>query len=65
MKNKNSKGNTYTHYIKHSNINPFLKMIYLRNKNIKHHLFIRQNKIKNKKSIRKRKSSVSHYSVVI
>ena len=69
MKNKKSHKNTYIDYIKKSNINPILKMIYLRNKYINHHLFIKDNNIKNEqisqKPIKKRKSSVSHYSVVI
>ena len=54
-------------YIKKSNINPILKIIYLRNKQINPNLFTSKNekdKSKNK-IIRKRKSSVSHYNVII
>jgi hypothetical protein len=56
-------------YIKKSNINPILKIIYLRNKQVNPTLTTTKNasekdKSKNK-TIRKRKSSVSHYSVII
>lgn len=48
-------------YIKKSNINPILKIIYLRNKQVNPTL-TKSTKSKNK-TIRRRKSSVSHYSV--
>ena len=53
-------------YIKKSNINPILKIIYLRNKYINPNLFTQKKRASPKKKIiRRRKSSVSHYSVVI